>query len=262
MLAPLRRYRLIEARHALGWLPVVSLLVGIAIVVFTAMFMPLFPTPVITFMERAFLIRGMGAVILVNEYVGIYLMAFFGGAAGLMRALVEPRENRSLEMLLSKPISRRAFLMARVGPILLTSAGVGGVLSLVLGFVIWPFTGEGSNVSVAGAIGAGLIFTALAVLLLCVLVIPLLLVRDAFQGLLIAFGMWILPMFPTAVLLYRPDVYEGRDRLRDLLVLGPNFLWYDASVPLLTALALAMAFVGSWGALALGTRVFERAELR
>jgi hypothetical protein len=262
MQAPLRRYRLLEAHHALGWVPLLSLLVGIAIVVFTALLMPLFPVPVITFMERAFLIHGMGAVLLVNEYIGIYLMVFFGGVTGLMRVLVEPRENRSLEMLLSKPVSRRAFLMARVGPILLASTGVGVVLCLILGLVVRPFTGEGSTVSVAGAIGAGLIFTALAVLLLCVLVVPLLLVRDAFQGLLIAFAMWILPMFPTAVLLYRPDLYEGRERLRDLIVLGPNLLWYDAAVPLLTAIVLAVALVGSWGALALGTRVFERAELR
>lgn len=262
MQATLRRYRLLEARHALGWLPLVSLLVGLFIVVVTAELMLLFPAPVITFLERVFLIRGMGAVILVNEYIGIYLMAFFGGVMGLMRALVEPRENRSLEMLLSKPVSRRAFLMARVGPILLSSAAVGVVLSLVLGLVVRPFTGEGSTVSVAGAIGAGFIFTALAVLLLCVLVIPLLLVRDAFQGLLIAFAMWMVPMFPSAVLLYRPDLFEGRERLRELIVLGPNLVWYDTSVPRLAALSLAVALVLSWGALVLGTRVFERAEPR
>lgn len=262
MQATLRRYRLLEARHALGAVPLVSLLVGIAVVFLTAMLIPLLPAAVNSFMERAFLIRGLGAVILVNEYAGIYFMAFFGGAAGLLRALVEPRENRSLELLLSKPISRRAFLMARVGPVLLSSMAVGAEMSLLTGLAVRPFTGEGSSVSVAGAIGSGLVFTALAVLLLCVLVIPLLLVRDAFQGLLIAFLMWMVPLIPTVLLLYRPDLYEGRERLRDVLVLGPNLVWFDASVPSLTALALAVAFVGSWGALALGTRVFERAELR
>jgi hypothetical protein len=149
-----------------------------------------------------------------------------------------------------------------VVPVLLASMGVGAVMSLLTGLAVRPYTGEGSTVSVAGAIGSGLIFTALAVLLLCVLVLPLLLVRDSFQGLLIAFVLWMLPLIPTVVLLYRPDLYEGRERLRDLLVLGPNLLWFDASVPRLTATALAVAFVGSWGALALGTRVFERAELR
>jgi ABC-type Na+ efflux pump permease subunit len=262
MQATLRRYRLIEARHALGWLPLVSLLVGIAVVLSTAMLIPLLPAAVNAFMERAFLIRGLGAVVLVNEYVGIYFMAFFGGAAGLLRALVEPRENRSLELLLSKPISRRAFLMARVGPVLLSSTAVGVVMSVLTGLAVRPFTGEGATVSVVGAIGSGIVFTALAVLLLCVLVIPLLLVRDAFQGLLISFLMWMVPLIPTVLLLYRPDLYEGRARLRDVLVLGPNLIWFDASVPLLTAIALAVAFVGSWGALALGTRVFERVELR
>jgi hypothetical protein len=262
MSAALLRYRAIEARHAAGWVPLVSLLVGIAVVLFTAWLIPILPAQVNGFMERAFLIQGLGAVILLNEYIGVYLLAYFAGVTGLMRALVEPRENRALEMLLSKPISRRVFLMARVGPILLASSAVGVGMSLVLGLVVRPYTGEGSNVSLAGAVGSGLIFTALAVLLLCVLVVPLLLVRDAFQGLLIAFAMWIVPMFPTAVLLYRPDLYDGRDRLRDLIVLGPNLLWYDASVPLLTAIALAVAFVGSCGALVIGTRVFERAELR
>ncbi len=262
MRASLRRYRLLEARHAVGWVPLVSLLMGVAIVVFTAVLIPLLPTAVNAFMERAFLIRGLGAVILANEYIGIYMLTFFCGAAGLMRALVEPRENRSLEMLLSKPISRRAFLMARVGPVLLSSTAVGVVMSLATGLVVRPFTGEGSTVSVAGAIGSGLIFLALAVLLLSVLVVPLLLVHDAFQGLLIAFMLWVAPMFPTVVLLYRPDLYEGRERLRDLIVLGPNLLWYDASVPLLTAIALLVAFVGSWGALVLGARVFEHSELR
>ncbi|MFY0567295.1 hypothetical protein ACN28E_26190 [Archangium lansingense] len=262
MPATLRRYRLIEARHALGGVPLVALLVGIVVVFFTAALIPRLPAGVNAFMERAFLIRGLDAVILVNEYTGIYMLAFFGGVAGLMRALVEPRENRSLEMLLSKPISRRAFLMARVGPVLFSSAVVGVMMSLFTGLAVRPFVGEGSSVSVAGAIGSGLIFTALAVLLLCVLVIPLLLVRDAFQGLLIAFLLWMPPMIPTVVLLYRPDLYEGRERLRDLVALGPNLLWFDASVPLFTAIALAVAFVGSWVALALGTRVFERAELR
>ena len=262
MQAPLRRYRLLEARHSLGGVPLVSLLTGIVVVFFTAALIPRLPAAVNAFMERAFLIRGLDAVILVNAYTGIYMLPFFGGVAGLMRALVEPRENRSLEMLLSKPISRRAFLMARVGPVLLASSVVGIVMSLLTGLAVRPFVGEGSTVSVAGAIGSGLIFTALAVLLLCVLVGPLLLVRDAFQGLLVAFLLWMLPMIPTVVLLYRPDMYEGRERLRDLLVLGPNLLWFDASVPFLAAIALAVACVGSWGALVLGTRVFEHAELR
>jgi len=262
MQASLLRYRSLEARHALGWVPLVSLLVGLTVVVLTAVLIPLLPAQVNAFMERAFLIRGLGAVILMNEYIGIYLLAYFAGAVGLMRALVEPRENRSLEMLLSKPISRRVFLEARVGPILLASVIVGIAMTLVTAAVVRPFTGEGASVSVVGAIGAGLVLTALAVLLLALLVVPLLLVRDTFQGLLIAFGIWVMPMLPTAVLLYRPDLYEGRERLRDLLALGPNLVWFDASMLHLGLLALAVAFVASWGALALGARMFERAEWR
>jgi ABC-type Na+ efflux pump permease subunit len=262
MRASLLRYRALEARHALGWAPLVALIVGLAAVVFTAEIMPLLPTQVITFMERAFLIHGMGAVVLVNEYIAIYLLPFFTGAVGLMRALVEPKENRSLEMLLSKPLSHRVFLEARVGPVLLTSAVVGVIMAVATGLVVRPFTGEGASVSVAGAIGSGLFFTALAVLLLALLVVPLLLVRDAFQGLLIAFGVWVVPMMPSAALLYRPDLFEGKERLRDLIVLGPNLIWFDTSMLRLGGLAMVVALVASWGAFVLGARVFERTELR
>jgi ABC-2 family transporter len=262
MRTSLLRYRSLEARHAAGWMPLVSLLVGIAVVVFTAWLIPLLPAQVNAFMERAFLIRGLGAVVLINEYIGIYLLAFFAGAAGLMRGLVEPRENRSLEMLLSKPISRRVFLEARVAPVLLSSAVVGVVMTLVTALVVRPFTGEGASVSVAGTLGAGLLLTSLAVLLLSLLVVPLLLVRDSFQGLLIAFILWMGPMLPSTVLLYRPDLYEGRERLRDLLALGPNLVWFDASMLRLGLLSVGVALGVAWGALVLGARVFERAELR
>ncbi|QRO02088.1 ABC transporter permease [Archangium violaceum] len=262
MQASLLRYRALEARHAIGWALLVSLFMGVAVVLLTGVLIPLLPAPVNAFMERAFLIRGLGAVVLVNEYMGIYLMPFFAGASALMRALVEPRENRALEMLLSKPISRRAFLEARVGPILLASALVGLVMTLTTALIVRPYTGEGASVSVAGTIGAGLVLTSLAVLLLAVLVIPLLLVRDAFQGLLIAFLLWMVPMLPTAVLMYRPDLFEGHERLRELSCLGPNLLWFDAAMPRLGLLAVGVAVVASWGALVLGARVFERTELR
>jgi ABC-type Na+ efflux pump permease subunit len=262
MRTALLRYRSLEARHAAGWIPGVSLLVGIAVVLLTAWLIPLLPAQVNTFMERAFMIRGLGAVVLVNQYVGIYLLPFFAGAAGLMRVLVEPRENRSLEMLLSKPISRRVFLEARVAPVLLSSALVGVVMTGVTALAVRPLTGEGSSVSVAGTLGAGLILTSLAVLLLALLVVPLLLVRDSFQGLLIAFLVWVGPMMPSALLIYRPDLYEGRERLRELIALGPNLIWFDASMLRLGLLAVVVALGLAWGALMLAARVFERTELR
>ena len=147
-------------------------------------------------------------------------------------------------------------------PAVLSSVIVGVVMSVVTGLVVRPYTGEGAPVSVAGAMGAGLFLTALAVLLLAVLVIPLLRVADTFQGLIIAFVLWVVTMMPLAALLYRPDLFEGRERLRDLFVLGPNLIWFDSEMLRLGVLALGVACVASWGALALGARVFERTELR
>ncbi len=261
MRIPLLRYRLLEARHCLGWIPLVCLLTGIVITVLTVALIPRLPPAVNAFMERAFLIQGLGAVILLNAYIGIYLLVFFCGATGLMRALVEPRETRSLEMLLGKPLSRRAFLGARVTPLLFASAAVGVVMSLTLGLAVRPFTGPHASVSVPGALGSGLALTALAVVLLAVLVLPLLRVRDSLQGLFVASVLWLVPVAPTAVLLYRPDLYEGRERLRELIALGPNLVWFDPVMPRVGAAALLVAAGACWGLLALGARVFEHTDL-
>jgi hypothetical protein len=66
---------------------------------------------------------------------------------------------------------------------------------------------------------------------------------------------------PTAVLLYRPELDEGRERLRELSALGPHLVWFDPAMPRVGAVALFVAAGACWGLLALGARVFERTDL-
>ncbi len=261
MPSALRRYRALEARQAFGWVPLAGLLVGLLLIGLCSLLLPRLPASAINLMEQVMLIHGMGAVVLVNDYLAIYFVAFFVGAAGLMRALVEPREERSLELLLSKPLSRRAFLSARVGPVLLAVATVGLGMTVATGLSAVPYAAE-EGVSVLGALGAGLVLSLLVVLLLALLVIPLLLVRDTFQGYLAAFGFWMVPMVPVAVLIYRPDVFVGNESLRALLAMPANLVWFDAAMPVTSLILLVVAIGISWLALGLGARLFERTEPR
>lgn len=261
MQASLRRYRLLEARYSLGWATPLGVLLGVLMVMVCNILVPRMPATALGLLERTMLLRGVGAVTLVNDYLGVYFITYFIGVSGLLRALVEPREQRSLEVLLSKPLPYRVFLEARVRPVLLSAGVVGGAISLAQGLAAIPFLHEGA-VSIAGAVGSGLALTALSVALLCVAVVPLLRVRDTFQGLVVAFAVWMVTMLPGIALMYRPDVYEGREQVRNLLAVPANMIWFDAYMPYVAVGMLAVALGASRLALALGARVLERTELR
>jgi ABC-type Na+ efflux pump permease subunit len=261
MQASLRRYRLLEARYSLGWATPIGVFLGVLMVVICNVLVPLLPATAIGLLERAMLLRGVGAVTLVNDYMGVYFISYFIGVSGLLRALVEPREQRSLEVLLSKPLPYPIFLEARVTPVLLSAAVVGGVISLAQGVAAMTFLHEGA-VSIAGAVSSGLALTALSVTLLSVIVAPLLRVRDTFQGLVLAFAVWMVTVLPGVALIYRPDVYVGHEHVRDLVVVPGNMIWFDAYMPAVALVLLAVALVASRLALTLGARVLERTELR
>jgi len=85
--------------------------------------------------------------------------------------------------------------------------------------------------------------------------------RDAFHALLVGSLVWLLPLMPTAVMIYRPDVYEGRAVLRSVITL-PSLVWHDAAAawagPLVLILVapLCALFVRIAG------RVLERTDTR
>src|SRR5215510_425836 len=59
-------------------------------------------------------------------------------------------------------------------------------------------------------------------------------------------ALWLSTSIPTAVLLYRPDFYEGREALANLVVM-PSLLWHDATIawlgPFLFAAALTISLL-------------------
>jgi ABC-type transport system involved in multi-copper enzyme maturation permease subunit len=259
MTLTLRDHVLREWRHNPQRAPAVPALVGVACVLFNHLVLPLFPERVIEFMKHGFRLEDMAGVLALNDLMGVYFPTFFVGLASSLGVVLIAREEHRLELLLAKPVRARDFVTARVLPVLAWTAAVGVSISAACAIAVAMHAGVGTSVSPAGALGSGLFLTALAVVLIAALQIPFVRIRDPFMGLLLASGLWFCTLIPTAVLLYRPDAYEGRAAVANSLVL-PSLLWHDASLAWLGPLLLVAALpIAAWFARAAGA-MLERAD--
>lgn len=239
----LRDYRALEARHA-PWRPaLIAALAGVAIIAGTYALLPRLPHQVIDFMCRGFLLRDMGGVLLFNDYTGVYFMTFFAGLVGLLGVVVTPREERKIELLLSKPVRASDLLAARTWPVLGMTALVGLTMAGACAASVVPYAGPGASVSVAGAFGASLMLTAVVLVEIALLSVLFVRISDGMNALLIGLTVALIPLIPSAVFLYRPDLFEGHPRVTSLTVIA-NLVWYDSTLSWLgpTALAVALAF--------------------
>jgi ABC-type Na+ efflux pump permease subunit len=243
-----------EWRYAPRSAPAVMALVGVGSVLFNHLVLPRFPERVIDFMKRGFQLEDMAAVLALNDLMGVYFPTFFVGLASSLDVVLMAREEHRLELLLAKPVCARDFVAARLLPVIASTAVVGVSISVTCAFAVAVHAGIGTSVSPAGALGSGFFLTALAVVLIAALQIPFARIHDPSMGLLLAAGLWLCTLIPTAVLLYRPDVYEARDALANSLAI-PSLLWHDANLAwvgpllLLAALPIATLFARAAGAL-------------
>jgi hypothetical protein len=226
-------------------MPLIMALVGSASILFNHLVLPLFPDRVIEFMERGFRLEDLPAVLALNDLMAVYFPTFFFGLTSSLGAVILPREEHRLELLLAKPVPAADFVAARTILTLAWMAAVGTTISFASAIAI-AVNGIGASVTPIGTFGSGLTLTGLAVMLVAALAIPFVLIRDPFHGLLIASALWLSSSIPTAVLLYRPDFYENRETLANCIVL-PSLLWHDATIawlgPLLFVAALAVSLV-------------------
>ncbi len=238
--ASLRDFFVLEARHTPWRAPVGMGLFGLFAVLGTHALIERLPPRAIRFMEQAFRVDGMAAVLLVNDLVAVYMVAFFAGLTGLLSTVVAARETSALELLLAKPVVARTLLAARVWPVLVSAAGAGLLTAGTVALSLRPYLPADGHVSVAGAFGASVFFVAFAVVLLAALVPAFVRMRDGFYAFLVGSAVWIAPVLPSAVLIYRPDLYEGRELLRSCIVLA-TLVWNDERSAWLGPLALAVA---------------------
>ncbi|KYF72102.1 hypothetical protein [Sorangium cellulosum] len=236
----LRGYFALEARRAPLRASLVAAIAGVLVVLGSHALIVRLPAQVIRFLEQAFDIEGMAAVLLINDLLATYFVAYFVALAGLVDATVTAREEHRLELLLAKPIRPRVLLAARAAPSLLAGAGAGVVVAACTAVAVAPYIAARDMISVAGALGGGLFLVALAIALLSALLPLLARMRDGFHALLVASGAWIAPLMPTAAFIYRPDAFEAHEGLREASVLA-SLLWSDATSAWLGPAALAIA---------------------
>ncbi len=257
----LRDYFVLEARHTPRRAPIAAAIWGVVAVLGTHALLVRFPERALRFLEQAFDIRGMAAVLIVNDLLASYFASYFVGLSGLLGVLVAAREEGRLELLLAKPIHARVLLAARVGPVLVTAAASGVIISIVMGLAIMPYLAPGDMVSAAGALGGGLFLTALAVALLSLLLPLLVRMRDGFHALLVGMLVWLVPVMPAAAFIYRPDFFEAHETLRSTIVL-PTLVWNDATSAWLGPAALVLVAPLCVAFVALAGRVLERTDTK
>jgi hypothetical protein len=253
----LRLYFTIEARAGALRGPLVGLMAGAAMIAVTHLVVPRLPPTAISVLEKSFAIQGPAALLLINDYLALYAALFFAGFAELLRALVAPREERHLELLLSKPLSPSTFVRARAAPVLaavgLAAAALGAGLSIAIAPVSSP-----ASATAAGAFGASIVIGSAVVAQLAALSPLLVRSRDGFEALIVGFVVWVAPLLPATAFLYRPDLFEGRPALASALVLPANLIWHDASMPMLALLAMGLAAALAALLLAWAGRVLRR----
>lgn len=253
----LRPYFVLEARAFALRGPVVGLVAGAAMIVVTHLAVPRLPPAALEVLEKSFAIQGLPALLLLNDYLALYTALFFGGFAELLRALAAPREERQLELLLSKPVPAPLFVLARTVPVLAAIWLVGAALGGATALAILPVSSPASATS-AGGFGASVVVASITVLVLAALTPLLVRSRDGFEALVIGFVAWIVPLLPSTAFLYRPDLFEGRPTLASALVAPANLVWHDASMlaaaPVITLLCAGVTAV----LLAMAGRVLRR----
>jgi hypothetical protein len=240
-------YRRAEARHAPYRLALYAGLAGVVMIAGCQLLLPRMPAQVIDFLRVAFHLTDLGGVVLFNDYAAVYFCTFFVGMFGLLGVVVGPREEHALELLLSKPLPAADFLAARTWPVLAMTTLVGVALAVACAAATLPYLGASSSVSPAGALGAGLAMTAVVLVQLTALSVVYVRVAESMNAVLVALLLALVPMMPTAVFLYRPDLFAGRPGLTAATVLA-NLVWYEGTLvwlgPALLLAALLCAIVG------------------
>ena len=244
-LASTLRLARLEWRHGSSKSAIGMTLAGILGVALTHLVIPAMPEHAIELLRVGFLLDDLRSVLLINDLFAVYFTTFFLGISGALGVVLLARQEHRLELLLVKPIRTDEFITARAIPVLLRTLVTGVLVSLAMGPFIALTTPEGS-VSALEAIGAGVSLTAIALVLVAAFLPLFVKLRDPFDAILIASGIWLLTVVPLIVLLYQPQTFEGHSALRESLVLAtliwnaPTFAWLGW---LMLALAIPLSLV-------------------
>jgi hypothetical protein len=239
---PFARLLAAEARVAVcpRHVAVLMLLAGMGVIL--ALWMPLWPDSVFRFFTRIFHLDGWSEIVLFNNLAGFLYCLYWLGVFDLLRIYVQPLEEGYLDILLSKPVRRRDYLVAKTVPSFVVLVAMGAVAAVVHAGAMAAVGLELEPRAYAGTIAAILGFT---LLLLGVANLLMLTVRDTFAALVVAFVPFMAAMLPGIVYMYRPDFYAAAPGIADVIVFPANLLWYPE-----VATAWGLPIAGAFGLVA------------
>jgi hypothetical protein len=223
VLTPFRAVLYAELREAFGRQIVATFVAASLLGLLLALWLPHWPETIYQFFLRVFYLRNWSEIVLANDYCGLFVLIYWVGIFKLLRVYMVPKEERYLELLLSKPLSRRDYLLARLIPIIFSTIAAGsgagaihGLCAAALGLDVEP---RSFSVTVG-------VIVALSVCLIGLVNLLILFTNDSYTALLVAFLPMMITFFPGITFMYRPDVFEAAPALRDILVFPLNLIWY------------------------------------
>ena len=215
-----------------------------------AFWLPTFPASIYRFFQRVFDLPGWADIVVANDLAGLFFFAYWLAVFDVLLIFIVPLEERHLDIFLSKPLTRRAYMLARLVPIVLTVVGI-YTLCAIAHWLVLPMAGL---VYPPGAfMGAAAAVLAWTLLLVSIVNFAILSARETSVALLIAFVPITISILPGMIYMYRPDLFADAPLLRALVVFPLNLVWYPGfathwGMPLAGVFfALACTFVAASG---------------
>jgi len=222
-----------EVRFAFKTYYVFMLLIMLIVGILTSIFIPRMPQVVYHFFEKVYHLKNWTDMIILGDFAGLFVIPFWLGAFSLLQVYVVPREEQYLDLYLSKPLTRTQYLQAKVLPTFGIIAVFGIFLALSTWIKIAVINGTGDLHSVS--------FFASSLLIICATLAFLALInfvflffKETYNAVVIAFLIFMVSILPSSIYMYRPDVINKSQLIRDIVVFPANLLWYKNQIPTLT----------------------------
>ncbi len=222
--------------------------------------LPQMPENIFAFLARFFKMNNQTEMILLNDYLGLYVVVFWVAFFEYLRIFVIPAEEGYLQILLSKPLTKRQYLLNTLIPALSSALGWGLFLMAGTGLGIALINGLndfklGNYLAISGiCVALGLLMGLLSLFLL-------LWFKDTYNAILIGFAIWLIPILPSALFMYRPDVFVAKPWLSWLLVFPANLIWLGDQSWLLALWLIPILGLISTGLVLLTAAVWESQDL-
>lgn len=212
-----------EVRRTFGLRHLLMLACLILMGIVLAAWLPMFPESVLRFFQRVFALPAWPEIVFANALAAIFFFIYWLAVFDVLGIYVLPYEEGTLDLILSKPISRRTYVMARLAPIVAATILLGTMAAVAC----WAaMSAAGLSYPFGPFLGATAATLAWTVLLIAVVNLLILGVRDSFSAAAVAFVPMFLAILPSMVFMYRPDLLESAPGLKDVAVFPMNLVWF------------------------------------